>query len=940
MKYKVLLYISLVMSSAYATNYHQYSYQQADSIFYEYIELVKFNEAIPYMKAAREKSITEFGMYDTLSAHFILRLGVVSNKSVRNKEAYLLFQNSIEILDSIHRTDHIDYVDALIESAHYLTYAGELEESEQILKDILANHKTTLDKDKKIQEKFYRIFSTLYIEMEHNELAEKYQIKCTEICREIYGKNHHYYGFALKQLGHIYLSLMQYDEAEQYYIRSLKVFKNSPVKNKLYFYTLHNLAYLYVVIKDYEKAISYYQKGIEIEKDNFTSLNGLGIAYIMMNEGKKAYPLLERVIAKIEKIEITQASKCAAYFNLSLAYYKAGMYKKAIEMYNYTLFMYDQVNLKSYMYFRILASIGESYSKLNQFDKAWEYFYKGLYYFTNTELTESTQINKDWAAKILDADIQTAIQYNNTINILKMIFEHLDLQQPEKYIEKQKILGELVMQLLNRNKSASISENDKLRMLAKSQEWLFKNLKLLDLEIDVDKAYQLATFNKAVLLFEATKSSKNQQLAQLPDSLASQEKLFTEKNQKLHANLLQARTSTEKDSLRDLLNTLNLEINTFKKKITKDYPKYAQLKYTNDYVNIQQIQNQLSENEALIDYTMGDSLLYIFYIDQHQKIAKQIAIHQEFYAQIEEFRKSLTDYKYIKENWEESYQKFAKSAYHLYQKLISPISEYTNSINKLTIIPDGSLGHLPFEAFLMQKAPDEIDYSQLSYLTQQFHISYNYSSLLWLENKQKQIRSNNGQLLAMAPNYALDKEAKLLSERMPADLRTRNSIIPIPSARKEVEMIAKAFDGYFAYDAQANEHTFKEIASAYSIIHLAMHGLLNQTHPVLSSLAFTEDGDTTENNLLQAYEITKLNLNAELVVLSACETGYGKFEKGNGVASLARAFMYAGVPSLVVSLWQVNDDATGSLMHYFYKNLKEGFTKDEALVILPQISDW
>ena len=100
---------------------------------------------------------------------------------------------------------------------------------------------------------------------------------------------------------------------------------------------------------------------------------------------------------------------------------------------------------------------------------------------------------------------------------------------------------------------------------------------------------------------------------------------------------------------------------------------------------------------------------------------------------------------------------------------------------------------------------------------------------------------------------------------------------------------------------------------------------------MLSSLAFTENKDSLEDNFLQAYEISRLHLKADMVVLSACETGFGKFEQGEGVVSLARSFMYAGVPSLIVSLWQVNDQSTAIIMDVFYKNLAQGMNKAEAL---------
>jgi CHAT domain-containing protein len=98
-------------------------------------------------------------------------------------------------------------------------------------------------------------------------------------------------------------------------------------------------------------------------------------------------------------------------------------------------------------------------------------------------------------------------------------------------------------------------------------------------------------------------------------------------------------------------------------------------------------------------------------------------------------------------------------------------------------------------------------------------------------------------------------------------------------------------------------------------------------------MAFTEDGDTLEDNFLYGYEIAQMDLNAKLVVLSACETGYGKFDQGEGVMSLARSFMYAGVSSAVVSLWQVNDASTSILMQLFYQNLNQGYTKAMALAM-------
>jgi CHAT domain-containing protein len=110
-----------------------------------------------------------------------------------------------------------------------------------------------------------------------------------------------------------------------------------------------------------------------------------------------------------------------------------------------------------------------------------------------------------------------------------------------------------------------------------------------------------------------------------------------------------------------------------------------------------------------------------------------------------------------------------------------------------------------------------------------------------------------------------------------------------------------------------------------------MHGLIDEKEPEYSSLVFAEDGNKEEDNFLYAYEIKQTKLNASMVVLSACETGAGKYQRGEGVLSIGRGFMYAGVPSVVMTLWKLNDQSASELIGNFYKNLEQGQQKDKAL---------
>jgi CHAT domain-containing protein len=153
---------------------------------------------------------------------------------------------------------------------------------------------------------------------------------------------------------------------------------------------------------------------------------------------------------------------------------------------------------------------------------------------------------------------------------------------------------------------------------------------------------------------------------------------------------------------------------------------------------------------------------------------------------------------------------------------------------------------------------------------------------------------------------------------------------------REVIGIAKRYkpDEVAVYlGSAAKEENVKnnEYLSTARRIHFATHGIISEKQPQYSGLVLTLDDDPTEDGLLQAYEIFNLKLNADLVVLSACRTGLGKEVRGEGLIGLTRAFMYAGAPSVVVSLWEVADRSTAALMVKFYQQLDHAKDKAEAL---------
>lgn len=253
--------------------------------------------------------------------------------------------------------------------------------------------------------------------------------------------------------------------------------------------------------------------------------------------------------------------------------------------------------------------------------------------------------------------------------------------------------------------------------------------------------------------------------------------------------------------------------------------------------------------------------------------------------------------------------------------------QFTNKTN-LTIIADGEIEYLPLELTIKKKPEKmELDYRGLAYLFRDFNINYAHSvALLFKDTNSDSVRHVHN-YVGFAPVYGDDIDNLLFAK---AD-RFRSAMVPLEWNQKEADAVSVYLNGKAYLAEKATEGLFKNIAHNSRILHLAMHAFVDDEDPMYSKLVFTQDNDSIEDGFLHTFELYNMELNAELAVLSACETGYGKLVKGEGIMSLARGFSYAGVPSVVMSHWQVDDRSTSELMQLFYRNLSDGMTKDEAL---------
>jgi CHAT domain-containing protein len=358
------------------------------------------------------------------------------------------------------------------------------------------------------------------------------------------------------------------------------------------------------------------------------------------------------------------------------------------------------------------------------------------------------------------------------------------------------------------------------------------------------------------------------------------------------------------------------------------YPEYYQYKYENRIFSMREIQHRLKDQEALIEYFISDSLLIGFCITR-QGIRLERRIMD---TPLENYIAHLPNRQEINgllSNPRELFANYVNSAYALYALLLDPYDALIRG-RKLIIIPDGLLGYVSFESLISRAArTDRINYRDLQYVLRDHSISYGYSAALLLKSIDRPKGNPRGELLAFAPAI-FDPNAPLAIN--PSRFAERSGeLVNLPQTLQEVAAIGRILRGKVLMEKEATEGRFKALAEGYRILHIATHGLVDNDHPMYSKLAFYPEGTVAEDGYLNTYELFNMKLNAELAVLSACNTGYGKHVKGEGLMTLARGFMYSGVPSLVISLWKVEDHSTAQIMESFYTYLKEGLPKDEAL---------
>ena len=455
----------------------------------------------------------------------------------------------------------------------------------------------------------------------------------------------------------------------------------------------------------------------------------------------------------------------------------------------------------------------------------------------------------------------------------------------------------------------------------------------LDGEFNLDEAFIASEKAKSKLLLSALTNSRTKSFAGVPKSLIRKEYELAIKIDQNEKKLFEeldkgaARNDTAFFKCNDNILKLRADREKLLKKFEHEAPNYYKLRYDTDVISIEKTQKLLQKEQALIEYLIGDSVIYTFIITKDQYRVVQIAKDFPLQEWVDQLQVGLYKYHLLSTKSPNDYVKYndtlARASFNLHQRLIGPIESYLPK--KLILIPDGVINYIPFES-LIAKMPENIgDYRSYPYMIHKYQIQYCYSATLLEQMRLKRSKRLANKFLGFAPAFE-GKESPI------SNFETRRTKMgPLKHNISEVEGIQPIFGGEVVIGKQAIKSRFLEVCPRYNILHLATHAKANNDFGDYSYLLFENSSDSTNEERLYASELYNLELNAKMVVLSACETGIGQLERGEGLISLARAFSYAGARSIISSLWTVDDFSTKEMMKSFYQYLKKGQSKDTAL---------
>jgi len=737
---------------------------------------------------------------------------------------------------------------------------------------------------------------------------------------------------ALNDIAQVYSSLGDYQQSIKFHNSALAIFR--PIGDRVQEgQTLDNIAYVYRLLKDYRQALNYYNRALAIRRDSgdklreFAALTGIIRTYESLKDYPKALETANTALtlARAQKNSFAEASALALIGRVYLA---AQDYPKALDASNTSLKIWQQLGIPSSTAI-VLDNLGDTYNAQANYPSAIASYNNALAVWRNlgdkagvaeslysiaisergrnnfpqaqTQIKAAILVVESLRTKIASKDLRAT--YFASVQKYYEFYTDLLMQWHKK--EPRAGFNVEALQVSDRARARSL-----LEILTEANADIRKGVdpQLLIKERDLQTKLDVAEIGRVrVLSSKPTPAQATAADKQVSDLLKQYQDLQA-----------QIRTTS---------------------------PQYAALTQP-QALKLAQIQKLLDPDTVLLEYSLGEKRSYFWAVTPNSLTSYELppqaeieTIAKQYYQLVNDRRSSLKT------------QNLAKAATKLSDILLKPVAEQISK-KRLVIVGDGVLQYVPFAALPVPNS------NNTPLLVEHEIVSLPSASTIDVLRRELTGRKPAPKTVAIFadPVFTInDERVKSATSNPPSKQnsllqRSANqsnvSFVRLSGTRQEAEQISalvpasetlQTFD--FAADRAA---VTSSNLSQYKIIHFATHGIFNTVNPELSGvvLSLVDKKGAPQNGFLRLNEILNLNLPAELVVLSACQTGLGEQVRGEGIIGLTRGFMYAGAPRVVVSLWSVDDQATTELMTRFYTAMLKKGLKPAAALRAAQLELW
>lgn len=687
-------------------------------------------------------------------------------------------------------------------------------------------------------------------------------------------------GTVLNNMGVVYETQGRYEEALAAYEQALAIHRqteNRPGEAN----TLNNIGLVYYSQNRQSKALTTLQQALAVIetggnlRDKATILNSTGLVYSEQSQFKQALSFFEQALA-IQREAGYREGEHTTLTNIGAVYKRQGKNREALDVFNQSLAIIQRIGSRADEALA-LNNIGVVYSALEQPEKAMDFYRQALaiHQEVGNPAGESLVLgNLSDVYRKLGRNDEALTAAQQALDIGETIRAAAGSEQGRSsFIAQFKDEYDFVVAELHRQgeDEAAFFTAERSRARSFLDSLATGQVQLNDSDADIFNREEEAYRHRQTLLDTLIKARA--QSPPQPGRVAALESQLAQAEE-LYA---QARAVIEARN--------NRLVELLPNRGAKNVPTVAD------------IQAYLPPNSTLVAYYSLDEQTLAFVIASNAFAVIELNISQAELSQKVEFFRKLID---LRET-----DATRQTAAELYQILIAPLDETLNTPH-LLIVPHGRLHYLPFAALLHPK--------KQRYLIEDYSLALlpSAAGLPFIQQNAAQQRHRE------TPN------ALILGNPSTAQFD------PLPFAQKEAEAIAALYGNELLLQATATETAVRQQAAESTIIHLAAHGSYNAAEPLKSLIALAPD--SVHDGMLSVSEVYGLNLHqTDLVVLSACQTQLGDLSGGDDVIGLTRAFTFAGTPTVMATLWNVNDAATSFLMTRFYTHLVSGLSKAEAL---------